>query len=102
MQEPTQATLGADMLALNPHLTSNWTINKAAQDLLPLKYREIRHHGIPLPKISETGFRAFSRNDEDCILPLVQGSSGEYRFGQWQQFVRDSICSCIVGAHESE
>ena len=40
MQEQPQATLSADMLALNPHLTSNWTINMAAQDLLALKYRD--------------------------------------------------------------
>ncbi len=79
MQEQPQTTLSADMLALNPHLTSNWTINKAAQDLLALKYREMRHHGIPLPRISETGFRAFSQNDEDGILHFIFSLIGSAR-----------------------
>ena len=45
--------------------------DKGTQILLSLKYKELLHHGMPLPRFDEVGFRIFSDNDEDGILLYI-------------------------------
>ena len=63
-----QISINADLLARNPRLGPDWSNSKACQDLLRLEYRRTMHSGIPLPALSDTGFRVFSQNDEDGHL----------------------------------
>jgi hypothetical protein len=43
-------------------------ISKGMQLLLTLKYRELLHQRIPLPRFDDVEFRCFSQNGEDGIL----------------------------------
>ncbi len=55
----------------NRNVLMNQSVNKTAQLLLYLKYKELLHQKIPLPKIENIGFSAFSQNDEDGILLYI-------------------------------
>ena len=57
--------------ALNPLFSYNYTINKATQILLSLKYKEIVNKKEPLPSFNEIGFRVHSQSDEDGILHFI-------------------------------
>ncbi len=47
------------------------SVNKGVQILLALKYQELRHQKLRLPKFEEVEFRAFSQNGEDGILLYI-------------------------------
>jgi hypothetical protein len=43
-------------------------VDRGVQLLLRLKYQELARQNIPLPSFDETGFRAYSQNEEDGII----------------------------------
>lgn len=47
------------------------SVDKGMQILLSLKYREMRHLGMELPRFDEVEFRTFSQNGEDGILLYI-------------------------------
>lgn len=44
------------------------SVGKGMQLLLALKYQEMRHASVPLPRFADVEFRAYSQNGEDGIL----------------------------------
>jgi hypothetical protein len=43
-------------------------VDQGVQNLLALRYRDLLHHRLPLPRFDDVEFRAFSQNGEDGIL----------------------------------
>jgi hypothetical protein len=43
-------------------------VDQGVQNLLALRYKEMLHHRLPLPRLADVEFRAFSQNGEDGIL----------------------------------
>lgn len=64
------ARLGRQMFGfLDPQrLEQIPAVDKAAQLLLALHYRQLLHQRLPLPSFDDVQFRAFSQNGEDGIL----------------------------------
>jgi hypothetical protein len=65
-----KASLAADYERVSHHLQALQTggVDQGVQNLLALRYQEMLHHRLPLPRLADVEFRAFSQNGEDGIL----------------------------------
>ncbi|MFX1394857.1 MAG: hypothetical protein ACFFAH_14955 [Promethearchaeota archaeon] len=56
---------------IKKQLTTTLTISQLQQKQLKFYYQNLLTQNLPLPELSETGFRVFSQTDEDGILHYI-------------------------------